>query len=51
MLYVLRFHVHDDLLDGYKIDPDKLMAIGRTGGASYCRTRDRFSMQRPKWEG
>ena len=45
---VLRFHVLDSLLDGYKIDPDKLNAIGRMGGPRYIRTRDRFEMQRPK---
>ena len=45
---VLRFHVLESLLDGYKIDPDKLNAIGRMGGPTYVRTRDRFNMQRPK---
>jgi len=45
---VLRFHVLESLLDGYKIDPDKLRAIGRMGGPSYVRTHDRFDMQRPK---
>jgi flavin reductase (DIM6/NTAB) family NADH-FMN oxidoreductase RutF len=45
---VLRFHVLESLLDGYKIDPDKLKAIGRMGGPTYVRTRDRFDMQRPK---
>jgi flavin reductase (DIM6/NTAB) family NADH-FMN oxidoreductase RutF len=45
---VLRIHLEDSLLDGYKIDPDKLNAIGRMGGPSYVRTRDRFEMQRPK---
>jgi flavin reductase (DIM6/NTAB) family NADH-FMN oxidoreductase RutF len=45
---VLRFHVLESMLDGYKIDPDKLDAIGRMGGPTYTRTRDRFSMQRPK---
>ena len=45
---VLRFHVLESLLDGYKIDPDKLNAIGRMGGPNYVRTRDRFEMQRPK---
>jgi len=44
---VLRFHVLESLLDGYKIDPDKLKAIGRMGGPTYARTRDRFEMQRP----
>lgn len=45
---VLRFHVLESLLDGFKIDPDKLNAIGRMGGPTYARTRDRFEMQRPK---
>lgn len=48
---VLRFHVLEDiLLDGLKIDPDRLKAIGRMGGPAYVRTHDRFEMQRPKWE-
>jgi len=45
---VLRFHVLESLLEGYKIDPDKLNAIGRMGGPTYVRTRDHFEMQRPK---
>ena len=49
---VLRFHVLESLFDdqqkSYKIDPDKLNAIGRMGGPAYTRTRDRFEMQRPK---
>jgi len=45
---VLRFHVLESLLDGYRIDPDKLNAIGRMGGPNYVRTHDRFEMQRPK---
>jgi flavin reductase (DIM6/NTAB) family NADH-FMN oxidoreductase RutF len=47
---VLRFHVRDEIMIGdYKIDPDKLNAIGRMGGPAYTRTHDRFEMQRPKW--
>jgi flavin reductase (DIM6/NTAB) family NADH-FMN oxidoreductase RutF len=45
---VLRFHVLESLMDGNKIDPDKLNAIGRMGGPTYVRTHDRFEMQRPK---
>ena len=45
---VLRFHVDDSLFDNYKIDPDKLQAIGRMGGPTYTRTTDRFDMIRPK---
>jgi flavin reductase (DIM6/NTAB) family NADH-FMN oxidoreductase RutF len=45
---VLRFHVDEAVVDGYKIDPDKLRAIGRMGGPTYTRTRDRFDLIRPK---
>ena len=45
---VLRFHVDDALIDGHKIDPDKLHAIGRMGGPTYTRTTDLFDMVRPK---
>jgi flavin reductase (DIM6/NTAB) family NADH-FMN oxidoreductase RutF len=45
---VLRFHVDETILHDGKIDPDKLRAIGRMGGPTYVRTRDRFDMARPK---
>jgi len=45
---VVRFHVDDAVVDGFKVDPDKLGAIGRMGGTSYTRTRDRLDMIRPK---
>lgn len=45
---VLCFHVDEAVIDGYKIDPEKLRAIGRMGGPTYTRTRDRFDMVRPK---
>ncbi len=45
---VLRFHVREDLLNNFRIDPDKLAAIGRMGGPTYVRTRDRFDLERPK---
>jgi flavin reductase (DIM6/NTAB) family NADH-FMN oxidoreductase RutF len=44
---VLRFHVADDLFENYRIDADKLAPIGRMGGPSYVRTKDRFNMERP----
>jgi flavin reductase (DIM6/NTAB) family NADH-FMN oxidoreductase RutF len=44
---VLRFHVAEAVLDGYKIDPAKLKAIGRMGGPTFVRTHDRFDMKRP----
>lgn len=44
---VLRLHVNDAVyLGDYKIDPDKLQAIGRMGGTAYARTRETFTMER-----
>jgi flavin reductase (DIM6/NTAB) family NADH-FMN oxidoreductase RutF len=45
---VVRFHVNESLVQHFRIDPEKLAAIGRMGGPTYTRTRDRFEMERPK---
>jgi flavin reductase (DIM6/NTAB) family NADH-FMN oxidoreductase RutF len=45
---VLRFHIRESVLDNFRIDPDKLHAIGRMAGSTYARTTDRFDMERPK---
>jgi len=46
---IVRMHVDDAIIDAtYKIDAEKLRAIGRMGGPEYARTRDRFSMARPE---
>lgn len=45
---VLRFHIDEAILDGDKIDPERLRAIGRMGGPTYIRTSDRFDLIRPK---
>lgn len=45
---VVRFHVADEVFDNFKVDPDRLGAIGRMGGPTYVRTTDRFDMARPK---
>jgi flavin reductase (DIM6/NTAB) family NADH-FMN oxidoreductase RutF len=44
---VLRFHVREDLIENFRIDPDKLRAIGRMAGSTYIRTTDRFDLERP----
>jgi flavin reductase (DIM6/NTAB) family NADH-FMN oxidoreductase RutF len=45
---VIRFHVDDAIVTDFRIDPEKLHAIGRMGGNEYARTRDRFEMIRPR---
>jgi flavin reductase (DIM6/NTAB) family NADH-FMN oxidoreductase RutF len=46
---VVRFHVDDRIIDAgsYKIDAEKLRAVGRMSGYDYARTRDRFALVRP----
>ncbi|MEE8137804.1 MAG: flavin reductase family protein [Thermoanaerobaculia bacterium] len=42
---VVHIHLRDDLVDeSMHVDPERLQAIGRMGGAGYCTTRDRFEM-------
>ncbi len=48
---VVRFHVADDLIDNFRIDPDRLGAVGRMAGNTYARTTDRFDLARPVLEG
>jgi flavin reductase (DIM6/NTAB) family NADH-FMN oxidoreductase RutF len=46
---VLLAHIDDAVLqDARHVDPARLDLIGRLGGSQYCRTRDTFSMIRPK---
>jgi flavin reductase (DIM6/NTAB) family NADH-FMN oxidoreductase RutF len=41
---VVRMHVRDDILQpSHRIDQQRLAAVGRMAGSTYCRTRDMFS--------
>jgi flavin reductase (DIM6/NTAB) family NADH-FMN oxidoreductase RutF len=44
---VVRIHIDDAYVNNYRIDQDKLRAIGRMAGNSYTRTQDRFDLIRP----
>jgi flavin reductase (DIM6/NTAB) family NADH-FMN oxidoreductase RutF len=45
LVEVVHIHAADGLIDDrFHVDPDKLAAIGRMGGPTYCRTRERFTM-------
>jgi flavin reductase (DIM6/NTAB) family NADH-FMN oxidoreductase RutF len=44
---VVRFHVEDAMVEEFRIDPEKLGAVGRMAGNTYCRTKDRFELIRP----
>ncbi len=44
---VVMIHVREDALDGTRILPDAIQAIGRLAGSGYVTTRDRFELDRP----
>ena len=44
---IVRLHVDDAYIDNFRIDPDKLRAVGRMAGMTYVRTADRFDLARP----
>jgi flavin reductase (DIM6/NTAB) family NADH-FMN oxidoreductase RutF len=44
---VVAIHVREDALDGTRVDPAMIDAVGRLSGNSYTTTRDRFELRRP----
>jgi flavin reductase (DIM6/NTAB) family NADH-FMN oxidoreductase RutF len=44
---VLRFHVREDLVEDFRVDPAGLDAVGRMAGNTWVRTRDRIELIRP----
>jgi flavin reductase (DIM6/NTAB) family NADH-FMN oxidoreductase RutF len=45
---ILLVRVADEVSTDGRIDAGKLDAIGRLGGRSYCRSLDRFELERAK---
>jgi flavin reductase (DIM6/NTAB) family NADH-FMN oxidoreductase RutF len=45
---IVRFHFHPELEENFRIDPEKLDAVGRMAGNTWAHTRDRFELIRPK---
>jgi flavin reductase (DIM6/NTAB) family NADH-FMN oxidoreductase RutF len=45
---IVRFHVRQDLMDDFRIDPAGLDAVGRMAGNTWVRTRDRLELIRPE---
>ena len=45
---IVRFHVREDLIHNFRVDPAGLEAVGRMAGNTWVRTRDRIDLNRPK---
>ncbi len=45
---VVRIHVADDILDGTRVLPERLNAVGRMAGSGYTLTRHIVDLERPR---
>lgn len=45
---VVRFHVREDIVEDFRVDPSGLDAVGRMAGNTWVRTHDRIELIRPK---
>ena len=45
---IVRLHIRADLEQNFRIDPEKLDAVGRMAGNTWVHTRERFDLIRPK---
>lgn len=45
---IVRFHFHPELETNFRIDAEKLDAVGRMAGNTWVSTRERFELERPK---
>ena len=45
---IVHFHIREDLVDNFRVDPEGLDAVGRMAGNTWVRTRDRIELIRPK---
>lgn len=44
---IVRFHVRQDLVEDFRVDPTGLDAVGRMAGNTWVRTQDRIELIRP----
>ena len=47
---VVLMHLRDDLIDGHRINHQRLRPTGRLAGSMYCHTGDVFEMPRPVYQ-
>ena len=47
---IVMAHVRDDIINGHRIDHQKLRPTGRLAGNMYCHTADVFEMVRPDYQ-
>ena len=48
---IVLMHVRDDIIDGHRINHQRLKPVGRLAGNMYCSTHDTYEMVRPVYDG
>ncbi len=43
-------HIRDDIINGHRIDHDRLKPVGRLAGNMYCSTHDTYELVRPSYQ-
>ncbi len=47
---IVLLHIRDDLIDGHRINHQRLKPTGRLAGSMYCHTADVFELVRPVYD-
>lgn len=45
--HIVLMHLRDDIIEGHRIDHDRLKPVGRLAGNMYCDTHDTYELVRP----
>ena len=48
---ILLMHVRDDIINGHRINHQRLKPVGRLAGNMYCSTHEVYEMVRPQYDG
>lgn len=48
---IMLMHIRDDIINGHRIDHQRLKPVGRLAGNMYCNTHDVYELVRPVYDG
>ena len=48
---IVLMHIRDDIINGHRIDHQRLKPVGRLAGNMYCNTHDVYELVRPVYDG
>ena len=48
---IVLMHIRDDIINGHRINHQRLKPVGRLAGNMYCTTHDVYELVRPTYDG